>query len=160
MTRFNLRSFEVDLFFLHLCKAILPGSLFFLGQIVVADAATHLVCGLVQHRKAHQIFIFNRLFQFVGKVRLAVLQLEGIVSALVFFAAWSCSQTDHQRIEIIEQCTVLLEDRAVRFVDDNQIKTTNAEFPGIIVHQIDHRLVGGEDHAGVDVAVQAAAGIQ
>ena len=141
-------------------KGILKGRLFFLGQVVIANAAAHFVGGLVLYGEAHQIFVLNGRFQLVGEIRLAVFQLEGVVGALVFLAAGCGGQADHQRVEIVEQRAVFLENGAVRFVDDNQVKASDAEFPRVVIDQIDHGLVGGKDHAGICVAVQAAAGIE
>ena len=160
MSAFNLCTGEVDVFFISIGKTVLKGLLFFFSQIIVEDAAAHLIRGLVQHGEANKILIVNGFFQFIGKVRLAVLQLEGIVGALVFLAARGRSQTDHQRIEIVEQRAVFLEDGAVRFIDDDQIKSAHTEFTGIVIDQIDHGLIGRKDNTCVGVPVKTAAGIQ
>ena len=158
LSAFNFRAGKVDAVVVG--ERILEGRLFFLSQVVIANAAAHFVGGLVLHGEAHKILILNGRFQLVGEIRLAVFQLEGVVGALVFLAAGRGGQADHQRVEIVEQRAVFLENGAVRFVDDDQIKAPDAEFPRVVVDQIDHGLVGGKDHAGVCVAVQAAAGIE
>ena len=48
----------------------------------------------------------------------------------------------------------------MRLVDNQQIKAPDAKFPRVVVNQVNHRLIGRKDHAGIRIAVQAAAGIQ
>ena len=160
MLSFDLCAGEVDVFFIRISKAVLKGLLFFFSQIIIFDAAAHLIRGLIQYGEAHKIFILNGFFQFIGKVGLAVLQLEGIISALVFLAARGRSQADHQRIEIVEQRAIFFKDGAVRFIDDDQIESAHAKLAGIVIDQIDHGLIGRKDDACVGVPVKAAAGIQ
>ena len=140
-------------------KGVLKLFLFRICQFIIVQTTAQSIGGLVQHRETNQISFFDGFFQLIGKVRLAVGQFKHLISTLVVLSAGRCGEADHQRIKIVEQSAVLLEYGAVRLIDNNQIETTDTEFTGIVVDQVDHSLIGRENNAGVGIPIQTAAGI-
>ena len=85
--------------------------------------------------------------------------MEDIIGALILFITWCSGQADHQRIEIVKKCTIFIEHTAVSFINDDQVEAPDAEFPRIIVDQVDHGLIGREDNAGIRITIHASARI-
>lgn len=59
----------------------------------------------------------------------------------------------------MEQRTVLFENRTVCFIDDDQIKSANAKFFGVLIDQPNHRLICRKNNSGVAISIYTAAGI-
>ena len=85
-----------------------------------------------------------------------VFQGENLIGTLVFFRSRSSCQTEHQSIEIIEQCAVFLENGAMRLVYDNKIKPTDAKLFFLVIDKSYHGLVGRKNNSCIFITVKTA----
>ena len=131
-----------------------PLVLLLLGQVVVLDA---LALELERHRhrlRRHEEPVAHRLLERVGVGRHAVLQVEQAVGVAVDLVLRRGGEADQQRVEVVEDGAVLLEDRAVRLVDDDQVEVPDAEAPLAVARLVDqphHRRIGGDEDAPLGV---------
>ena len=100
-----------------------------------------------------QIMVGHGLIQLVSEIRLALFHLEDLVGAAVDILSRRGGQADQHGIEIVEHGGILPEDAAVRLVNDNQVEMAHGIQFLVRVDVIDHRLIGGENDAGVDILV-------
>ena len=131
-----------------------PLVLFLFRQPVVLDA---LALELERHRDGlgrHQEAIAHRLLQGVGVGRYAVLQVEQAVGVAVHLVLGRRREPDQQRVEVVEDGTVLLEHRAVRLVDDYQVEMAHPEAPLAVA-----RLVDQSHHGRIGRDVDASLGV-
>ena len=95
--------------------------------------------------------ILNRLFQRVVKVRSSGLAAEDTVRIGVHVTLWRSRQPDKKTVEICEYGTVFVENRTVRFVNDNQIESARSKPFVFLVDVVDHCLIGTEHQPGIIV---------
>src|ERR1700694_4707366 len=91
-----------------------------------------------------------RLFQAVVVRRYAVLQIEEIVCVAVYLFLRSRCQADQKRIEIFKDRAILLIDRPMRLINDDQIEVSRTKLPSAVLRLIDesqHGRVGRNQHS-------------
>ena len=125
--------------------------LLLVGKVLVADAFLHYLGGLGEPGGRDEIIFIDCLAKFVGEVRFAALQAKEVIGAAVHIFTRCGSKTDHQGVEVVQNGHILTKYAAVCLIDDNQIETTDREALVFLVDVVDHRLVGREDNAGVEV---------
>ena len=131
-----------------------PLVLLLFGQLVVPDP---LALELQRHRhglRRHEEPVAHRLVQRVGVGRHAVLEVEQAVGVAVHLVLRRGRQPDQERVEVVEDGAVLLEHRAVRLVDDDQVEVPGAEPPLPVARLVDqphHRRIGRDEHPPLGV---------
>ena len=135
---------------------LVPAGLVLVRQVGVADA---LALELQRHRdrhRRHQMAVRHRLVQAVGVGRHAVLQPEQAVGVVVDLVLGRRGQAHQQGVEVIEDGAVLLVDRAVRLVDDDEVEMPDAKAAlaaGHVVDQAHHGRVGRDINPALGVLV-------
>ena len=127
--------------------------LLLLGQAVVLDALLENHAAPLESMVVDQIPVSHGVVQFIGVVGLALLHLEDVVGAPVYFIPRRSGQADEHGVEIVEDGSVLAEDGPVSLVDDDQVEPSHGERLVLRVDIVDHRLVGTEDYPGSQVLV-------
>ena len=118
------------------------------GQLVVPDP---LALELEWHRhglRRHEEAVVHRLGERVGVGRHAVLEVEQAVGVAVQLILGRCREPHQQRIEVVEDGAVLLKDRTVRLVDDDEIEVPDAETSLTVPRLVDqphHRRIGRDE---------------
>ena len=111
-----------------LSKIVLIAFLILIGEIVIGDTflkefRLDLIV-IVRHK--HMICI-DRRFVIVGIGRHTVLDLKEIIGIAVNIGFRCCCQTDHDRIEILKDRTIFLENASVALVSDDKVKVCRRE---------------------------------
>ena len=121
---------------------------FRLGKFVVLYPLFQKFQFAFNRQVIYQKAVPDRLRQIIAVCRNAVRQFKYIVGVLVNFVFGRGGQSHKRRVKPVENVPVLVINRPVGFVTDQQIKMSASEhFPLLIgtgVNQIVHRLVGGK----------------
>src|SRR5262249_4184563 len=94
--------------------------------------------------------IINSGFQWVGIGRHTFFEVKKAVGIVIDLFLRRGRQTDQERIEIFEDSAVLLVNRAVRFIDNDEIELTNTKKALTVSQTVDqphHRWIGGDVNA-------------
>ena len=98
----------------------------------------------------HKVPIVHGFLQSIIIGRNTVFQVEQPVGIAVHLVFGRGGQAHQQRIEIIKDGSIFMEDRTMRLVDDDQIKMADAEAPPAVegfVDQPHHGRIGRDVHA-------------
>ena len=101
--------------------------------------------------EVYQVPVFYSLVIFIEVCRLAIFQFQQSVGAAFYFLTRRSSQTYQQRIEVIKDGAILAKHRTMGLVDDNQVEATYAEFLFLHIDEVDHRLIGREYQACIQI---------
>ena len=131
----------------------------FFRKIVIFDATLHGFGGSVKNGEAHKIVVGNGFFQLVCHIGFVIFQGEYLIGALVFLRSRRSGKTEHQCIKVMKECSVLLENGTMCFVNNDKIKSADTKLFLFIVDKTDHCLIGRENHTGIFITVHTAARI-
>ena len=99
---------------------------------------------------SHKVSIINCLVKGIFKVGF-ILQLQQSEGVLVYLVTRCSCQAYQQRIEVLEDSSILSKYRPVGLINDDQVKMSYAELHIILIDVVDHRLVGGEYESSLQV---------
>ncbi len=105
----------------------IPLFFFFFGQLVVGDPFALESQGHRYRFRRHEEAVSDRFVECVVVGRHAAFEVKQSISVSIDFVLRRCGEPDQQGIEILEDRAVLLVNRAVRLVDDDQIEVADSE---------------------------------
>ena len=122
----------------------------FWSQLVILDAPVYHLREMTLCLVSHKVSIGYCFIEGIFKVGF-ILQFQQSEGILVYLVTRCCCQTYQQRIEVLEDGSILSKYRPVGFIYDNQVKMPHAELHIILIDVVDHRLVGGEYESSLQV---------
>src|SRR5690349_5466500 len=105
----------------------IPLFLFCFREIIIPDTLAQKFDRYRFRRRPDEIAISNGLVEVIGKGRYAIFQRKETICIAVDLILGRGSETDEQPVEIGKDGTKFLVDRAMCFVDNNQIEVTDTK---------------------------------
>ena len=105
--------------------------------------------------KGHEYIVYFRCgFIFVDIRRHAALNIEEIVGVTIDFICRRCRKTNDKRVEVFENCPILLKNGAMRLVDNDEVEMGRREhavtiFVSFLVDSIHDGRIGGKNNARI-----------
>ena len=112
-----------------------------LGQIAILDSFFQDEGTALEAVIVDEVSVRYGILKFVSIVRLSLLHLKNIVSALVHLITRSGRKSKHQCVEVVEDGSILAEDASMSLVNDYQVKPTDRELLIFSVDVVYHRLI-------------------
>ena len=122
----------------------------FWSQFVILDALVYHLRVMTLCLVSHKVTIIYCFVKGIFKVGL-ILQFQQSEGILVYLVTRCCCQTYQQRVEVLEDGSILSKYRSVGFIYDDQVKMPYAELYIIFIDVVNHRLVGGENESSLQV---------
>ena len=130
-------------------KRVLIRRLVLVGQLIIDDALLNEFQRRLDRNEIHKVPVFDRLRKLVAVGRDAVFKIEDLIRILVDLVLRRGGQAHQRRVEIRKDVLVLIVNRAVRLVADDQIEMpARKQLALLILDRVDHvhhRLIGGKD---------------
>src|SRR5690606_39122257 len=95
-----------------------------------------------------QMSFISRFKQIVVVDRFLVTVPKKLVTVKIHFIPWRGCEPKYQAIEIIKNMPVLIVNRTMCLIYDDQIKVTNAIYSVCCLYSVDNRLIGRKDNPG------------